>query len=260
MRPQYLEAENLRRLPGVRHAFFTRAGGVSSGIYASLNTGLGSSDDVENVRENRRRAQEALGARWLRSPYQTHSSDCLIVREPEAGEPARRRREADAMVTAAPGLAVAVGTADCTPVLFADAGAGVVGAAHAGWRGALGGVLEATLEAMEAIGAGRGRIAAAIGPVIRRRSYEVGPEFRQRFLEEDAALEKFFTPARRAGRFLFDLPGFVRMRLEAAGVRDISDLGRCTFSEEDLFFSYRRSVHRGEPDYGRQLSAIMLSP
>jgi len=254
---QFLTLENLARLPGVRHGFFTRNGGVSQGIHASINTGLGSRDDALKVAENRARAQQALQARWLCSPWQVHSPDCLIVHNAE--DFLARRPRADALATDVPGLMVAVGTADCTPVLFADARAGVVGAAHAGWKGALGGVLEATIARMEELGARRGDIVAAIGPVIRQPSYEVGAEFRERFLADDAAHARFFVPAAREGHFMFDLPGFVRMRLERAGIADIADAGMCTYVREDLFFSYRRSVHRGEPDYGRQLAGIVLS-
>ena len=253
---EHLTADALT-LPGVRHGFFTRTGGVSGGIYASLNTGLGSRDDTEKVRENRRRAQAALGAETLVTPYQVHSDVCVIADGPwPGGRPPR----ADAIATARRGLMVGVNTADCAPVLIADATAGVVAAAHAGWKGAIGGVLERTLDAMETLGAARQRMVAVAGPMIGPENYEVGPEFRQRFVEEDPAWGRFFSPSSRAGHFLFDLPGYVVMRLEEAGVGRVRDVARCTYAEEEAFFSYRRATHRGEEDYGRQLSAIMLAP
>ncbi len=252
-----LEAESLKELARVRHGFFTRRGGVSEGIYASLNTGLGSRDARENALENRRRALAALGGGELVTPLQVHSDICAVVEEPwPVDAPVR----ADAVATRRPGLAVAVNTADCTPVLFAEPHAGVVAAAHAGWKGALGGVLEATLEAMAGLGADPARIVCAVGPVISQENYEVGPEFRERFVAEDAGHARFFVPSRRQGHFMFDLPGFVRMRLERAGVAGVEDLGLCTYADAERFFSYRRATHRGEPDYGRQLSAIMLTP
>jgi len=254
---EYLEAGCLKELARVRHGFFTRRGGVSEGIYASLNTGLGSRDARGNALENRRRAVAALGGGRLVTPLQVHSAVCAVVDEPwPLDEPPR----ADAVATRRPGLAVAVNTADCTPVLFAEPDAGVVAAAHAGWKGALGGVLEATVEAMAGLGADPARIVCAIGPVISRDNYEVGPEFHGRFVAEDAGYARFFVPSRREGHFMFDLPGFVRMRLERAGVGRMEDLGLCTYADAERFFSYRRATHRGEPDYGRQLSAIMLTP
>ena len=252
-----LQAENLAALDGVAHGFFTRQGGVSEGIYASLNTGLGSSDERASVLENRARILAALGGETLCTLYQHHSALCATADGPwKEGRPPR----ADAAVTARPGVAVAVNTADCTPVLFADAENGVVAAAHAGWKGALGGVLQSTLSAMEKLGAKRENIVCAIGPVISRENYEVGPEFFARFVKEDPGYANLFAPAARAEHFLFDLPGFVRLTLERAGVDQMEDLRRCTFAEGDLFFSYRRSRRDGEPDYGRQLSAIMLTP
>ena len=256
---RYLKAMNLAALPGIAHGFFTRQGGVSKGIYASLNTGLGSKDDRANALENRARAARALEAapEALCTPRQVHSAICAVA---EAPWPVDSPPTADAVATATPGVLIGVGTADCTPVLFADPQARVVAAAHAGWKGAIGGVLEATIETMERLGARRRHIHAAIGPVISQENYEVGEEFRERFLQEDLAHARFFRPGNRPGKWHFDLPGFVAHRLQAAGIGRIERLNRCTYAEEDLFFSYRRATHRGEPDYGRQLSAIMLRP
>ncbi len=252
----FLTAKKLLGMPNVRHGFFTRKGGVSSGLYASLNTGLGSADARENALENRRRAMAALGAECLVTPLQRHTDICLIVEEPwDVHAPP----VGDAVATRRPGVLVGVNTADCTPVLFADAEAGVVAAAHAGWKGAFGGVLEATVATMERLGAQRSAIRAAIGPTISQAHYEVGPEFYARFMEEDVANARFFKPSGREGHFLFDLPGYVRMRLERMRLAAVEDLQRCTYADEDAFYSYRRATHRNEPDYGRQLSAIMLS-
>lgn len=253
-----IRAPALAALPAIRHAFFTRDGGVSEGVYASLNVGLGSSDAPANVHENRARVARALGVSpaALALPYQVHSPDAAVVRAPWAdGE----RPRVDAVVTDVPGLAMAVSTADCTPVLFADAEAGVVGAAHAGWRGALRGVLESTVAAMEGLGAERCRIVAAIGPTISADAYEVGPEFVARFLEEDGRSAPFFIRAERAGHSMFDLPGYVAMRLGAAAVGTVEDLALCTYHDEARFFSYRRMTHRGEADYGRLVAGIALA-
>jgi YfiH family protein len=254
-----LQAPALSALAGIRHAFFTRQGGVSTGLYESLNGGVGSDDAPASVAENRARMAEAVGARsdYLLTCYQIHSPEVVTAMQPWAPE---ARPRADAIVTRVPGLAIAVSTADCGPVLFADARARVVGAAHAGWRGAFTGVLEATLAAMERCGANRSDIVAALGPMIRQPNYEVGPEFVARFQAADAAYARFFKPAQRSGHALFDLPGFIAARLGSAGIRQIEDIGRCTYAESDTFFSYRRSVHRREPDYGRHLNAIALSP
>ena len=253
-----LPAPALSALAGIRHGFFTRQGGVSTGLYESLNGGVGSDDAPTNVAENRARMAEAVGARpdHLLTCYQIHSPEVVTAMQPWAPE---ARPRADAIVTRVPGLAIAVSTADCGPVLFADARARVVGAAHAGWRGAFTGVLEATLAAMERCGANRSDIVAALGPMIRQPNYEVGPEFVARFQAADAAYARFFKPAERSGHALFDLPGFIAARLGSAGIRQIEDIGRCTYAEADTFFSYRRSVHRREPDYGRHLNAIALS-
>lgn len=252
-----LTATSLAALAPVRHAFFTRNGGISGGIYASLNCGLGSKDDRAAVAANRARAAAALGidADRLFTPHQVHGTGVAIVRSSDAGG---QRPKADAMVTSERGIVVAVGTADCAPVLFADAQAGVVGAAHAGWRGAFAGILEATIAAMESLGARRGHIRAAIGPTISARSYEVGPEFIATFTEADASNARFFQPSGRPGHAMFDLPGYILSRLALAGI-EAENLDRCTYAEEDSFFSYRRASHRGEPDYGRLLSAILLA-
>lgn len=240
---------------GIRHGYFTRAGGVSGGIYRGLNIGTGSADDPALVAENRRRVADWLGvpAGHLLTAHQIHSPDVVIAREPFAGS----RPKADAVVTDRPGIAVGASTADCGPVLFADAEARVVGAAHAGWKGAFTGVLENTVEAMESLGARRGNILAVLGPSIGPANYEVGPEFVARFLEADAANARYFAPSPRQGHAMFDLNLYTVERLRKAGVR-AEKLDRCTYAEEELFYSYRRGTHRGEPDYGRQISAIVL--
>jgi YfiH family protein len=242
---------------GVRHGFFTREGGVSDGIFASLNCGFGSNDDAAKVRENRRRAMAALGlaADRLAICHQLHSPDVVTVEAPWRHED---RPRGDAMVTRRPGVALGILTADCAPVLFADPEARIIGAAHAGWRGALTGVLEATVTAMEALGAATARIRAGIGPCIAQTSYEVGPEFPAPFLAEDAANARFFRAAPRVGHFHFDLAGYVAHRLERLGLGQIERSGGDTAAEAERFFSYRRSCLRKEPDYGRELSAICL--
>ncbi len=246
----------LAAVPGLRHAFFTREGGVSEGIYAALNGGVGSNDDPAAVAENRRRMAERLGVapERLLNAYQVHSPDVAIASGPwQSGV----RPKADAIVTRSAGLAIGVTTADCGPILLVDPNARVIGAAHAGWKGALTGILESTIEAMEELGADRGGMIAAIGPLIRQASYEVGNEFVQRFIEADAGNTLFFLPSSRDGHAMFDLAGYIRMRLENAGILMIDDLGLDTYSDE-RFFSYRRSVHRKEPDYGRHVHAISL--
>ncbi|MPZ08676.1 MAG: peptidoglycan editing factor PgeF [Kiloniellaceae bacterium] len=249
----------LNDLPAVRHGFFCRTGGVSEGLFSSLNCGYGSGDDKAKVSENRRRAmaQIDLEGERLVTAYQVHSPDVVEVRQPWAREEAP---EADAMVTRTRGLALGILTADCVPVLFAEAEAGVVGAAHAGWKGALTGVVEATVAAMKALGAEPKRIVAGIGPAISQRSYEVGPEFPAPFLEQDARNADFFCPGLREGRFHFDLKGYVARRLTAAGLSTIQTLPCDTCAEDERFFSYRRACHRKETDYGRGLSAIYLEP
>ncbi|WP_407166667.1 peptidoglycan editing factor PgeF [Bradyrhizobium sp. ORS 111] len=247
----------LSAIPGLRHAFFSREGGVSEGIYAGLNGGLGSRDDPAHVAENRRRMAEQLGVPLTHflSVHQTHSPDVVVATGPWDGAV---RPKADALVTRTEGLAIGVTAADCGPILFVDPNARVIGAAHAGWKGALTGILESTIEAMEKLGADRAGIVAAIGPLIRQESYEVGGEFVERFIEADAENGMFFIPGERDGHAMFDLAGFIRMRLENAGVLMIDDLGLDTYSDE-RFFSYRRSVHRKEADYGRHVHAIALT-
>lgn len=242
-------------LSGVRHGFFTRRGGASSGIYAGLNCGPGSSDQREAVGLNRSRVAQAMNVApaALLSLHQVHSARVVLVE----GEGWIERPQADAMVTVTPGLALGVLTADCAPVLFADAAAGVVGAAHAGWRGAFDGVLEETVAAMVGLGARSGHIHAAVGPTISQRAYEVGPEFFDRFRDEGLGWERFFTQG-KGDRFLFNLPAFVLQRLRDAGVAQAGWIGACTYSEPERFYSYRRTTHAGEADYGRLISVIRL--
>lgn len=255
--PEVIEAPSLSGLPGIRHAYFTRRGGVSEGIYGSLNGGLGSSDTPAHVVENRRRmaAHLAVGDDRLVSLYQIHSSEVVVLDGPI---PLAERPKADGMVTRVPGLALGIATADCGPILFADARNGVVGAAHAGWKGALTGVIEATVSAMEGLGARRDDIVAVLGPTIAQPAYEVGPDFIARFHAEAVGVERFLGPGARDGHAQFDLPGFILARLEEAGVASGTALGRCTYSDPDLFYSYRRTTHRTEADYGRLISAISL--
>ena len=252
-----LQSPSLAALPGIRHAFFTREGGVSDGVYATLNGGIGSKDARANVDENRGRMASALGVtpERLLSCYQIHSPEVVVAREPWSYE---TRPRADAIVTREPGLAIGVSTADCGPVLFADTQAKVIGAAHAGWRGALGGVLEATVAAMEKLGAARSRIVAASGPMISQPNYEVGADLVERFLAADPDNARFFAPA-RPGHSMFDLPGYVTARLRRLGLAGVSDLALCTYADPARFFSYRRTTHRGEPDYGRHVNAIALT-
>ena len=246
----------LSAIPGLRHAFFTRDGGVSDGIYAGLNGGLGSNDDPRNVMENRRRMAELMGVApdHFLSLHQVHSPDAVVASGPWEGA---SRPRADAIVTRAEGIAIGVTAADCGPILLVDPNARVIGAAHAGWKGALTGILESTIGAMEKLGAERGGMVAAIGPMIRQHSYEVGGEFVERFIDADAGHAVFFLPSAREGHSMFDLAGFIRMRLENAGVLMIDDTGADTYSDK-RFYSYRRSVHRKEPDYGRHVHAIAL--
>jgi YfiH family protein len=255
-----LESEILRA-PGIAHGFFGREGGVSTGIYESLNCGPGSKDAPEAVAENRRRVAAAFipGGEppQLVSLNQIHSAIARTL--PAWGAEDGKRLEGDAMVTATPGLALAILTADCAPVLLADPKAKVIGAAHAGWKGALGGVLEATLEAMEKLGAQRMRVQAVIGPCISQDAYEVGWDFRDRFLELGLKHRRFFVPSDKEGHYRFDLPGYTAHRLTAAGVGSVESPGVCTYPPENGYFSFRRTTHAGEPDYGRQISAIVLT-
>ncbi len=240
-------------LAGVRHAFFTREGGVSEGVYSSLNGGVGSRDAPEKVAENRRRMAEHLGVETLLVPYQTHSPICLAV-----SGPWQERPRADALATATPGLALGVTGADCGMILFADPQAKVVGAAHAGWQGALGGVLEATLDTMEALGAHRGSVIAVLGPTIGPASYEVGSEFRERFFAANPDNAAFFKPSVRENHHMFDLPSFIGHRLRRARVGAFVSLDLDTYADETRLFSYRRTTHGREGDYGRLVSAIAL--
>lgn len=242
----------------VRHAFFTRQGGVSEGVFSSLNAGFGSGDDRDKVAANRKRAMARLdlAADALVTARQVHSAKVEVVERAFAH---KERPTADGFVTRAPGIALGILSADCAPVLFADPGAGVIGAAHAGWRGALGGVLEATIEAMAGLGARAADTIAAIGPCIAKDSYEVGPEFPAPFLAEEPTNERFFAAAER-GHYRFDFPAYIVARLDALGLGEVTASGHDTCAEEDRFFSYRRSVLRGDDGYGRGLSAIVLAP
>jgi hypothetical protein len=246
----------LSAIPGLRHAFFTRDGGVSDGIYAGLNAGIGSHDDPANVAENRRRMAEQMGVApaHLLTLFQTHSPDTVVATGPWQGT---SRPRADGIVTRTAGLAIGVTAADCGPILLVDPTARVIGAAHAGWKGALTGILESTIAAMETLGAERSGTVAAIGPMIRQHSYEVGDELVERFIAADAENALYFIASAREGHAMFDLAGFIRMRLENAGVLMIDDVGVDTYSDP-RFYSYRRSVHRNEPDYGRHVHAIVL--
>jgi len=252
-----LKAENLENRGAVGHGFFTREGGASLAPYRGLNCGYGSGDDPEAVSENRRRALHmlGLGGTALVTAYQVHSADAVVVTEPWTPDAAPK---ADAMVTDRPGIALGILTADCAPVLFADAGAGVVGAAHAGWRGAQAGVLEACVAAMQDMGATLGAISAAVGPCIGQASYEVGPEFHGEFLSDDSGNETFFVPSVRDDHYLFDLPGYVQSRLAGLGLASVEGLDADTLADEGRFFSYRRATLAGKTEYGRLLSAITI--
>lgn len=243
-------------LGDVPHGFAGRRGGISTGAFASLNVGTGSGEDEAIVMANRRRATDAvLNGAPLASVYQVHGRTCITT---DRAWPMDERPQADALVTATPGLVLGILTADCVPVLFADAGAGVVGAAHAGWKGALAGVTDATIEAMEALGARRESIVAAIGPCIARVSYEVDAPLRDAVCGDDPANERFFADGRRAERWQFDLEAYVAHRLAAAGVTRVDMLGLDTYARDTDFFSFRRATHRGEPSYGRQISMIAV--
>lgn len=241
---------------GVAHGFFTRQGGVSTGVYESLNGGRGSRDEPAAVAENLARMADALGVRrgCLLVPYLVHSPDCMIVDAPFGDN----RPRCDALVTATRGLALGVTGADCGILLFSDPGAGVIGAAHAGWKGAFTGVLESTLQKMEEAGASRPAIRVVLGPTISRDSYEVGPEFRDRFLAQHARNARFFSVSEKPKHFMFDLPAYIGAKLIAEGVGEFRNLALDTYGDEAQFYSYRRSVHRGEPDYGRLVAAIAL--
>jgi polyphenol oxidase len=253
-----LQARSLADISGIRHAFFTREGGVSSGVYATLNAGIGSADAPENVTANRARMAAALGVgpNCLLTCYQFHSADVAVVDRPWSAD---ARPRADAIATRMPGIAIGVSTADCGPVLFADPSAGVIAAAHAGWRGALAGVTDSAIAAMERLGAVRSHIIAALGPMIRQPHYETGPDLVERFAAADRASERFFRPSAREGHFMFDLAAYIAARLAAAGIATVEDLGACTYADPERFFSYRRMTHRSEPDYGRHINAIVLN-
>ncbi|MGL5362274.1 MAG: peptidoglycan editing factor PgeF [Bosea sp. (in: a-proteobacteria)] len=249
-------APDLAALPGIAHAFFTREGGVSDGIYASLNGGLGSADETSAITVNRSRMAATLGVTPanLISVWQVHSPDVAVVSAPWPGD----RPKADAMVSRTPGMALGIATADCGPLLFADAQARVVGAAHSGWKGAFTGIFESTLVAMEQLGADRRNITAVLGPMIGPTAYEVGPEFVARIVAEDAGFQRFFAASPKDGHAMFDLPAFIGMKAEQSMVGCFVDLGLCTYSDPQRFYSYRRTTHAKEPDYGRLISAIAL--
>jgi polyphenol oxidase len=256
VKPPVLTHGLLEVVPGVRHGFFTREGGVSGGVYKSLNCGVGSRDDRALVFKNRSRAASVLGVApgRLATPYQVHGTNAVIV---DTVWPTGQGPQADAVVTDRHGIAVGVGTADCGPVLLADAEARVVGAAHAGWRGALAGVLESAIAAMERLGARRERIVAVLGPMISQRNYEVGRDVIEAFTQADRSSARFFMPSERPGHALFDLPGYIVARLLAAGIA-ADDMRLCTYADPVRFYSYRRATHQSEPDYGRLLSAIAI--
>ena len=252
-----IESDALRH-DGITHGFFTRQGGHSTGIFSSLNCGMGSGDDRAAVVKNRATVAARMGVapKCLLSAWQVHSAEAAVVSGPWPGE---ERPRVDGLVTCTPGVALGVLTADCGPVLFADPVARVIGAAHAGWKGALTGVTTATLAAMESQGARRARIVAVIGPTISQAAYEVGPEFAPRFTDADPRNARFFRPSARPGHAMFDLPAYLAERLVAEGVGEVVNLGLCTFGDEERFFSYRRTTHRNEKDYGRLISAIALT-
>jgi YfiH family protein len=252
----FITSPDLAAESGIRHAFFTREGGVSTGIYASLNGGLGSADAPAAITENRARMARHLHVQPenLVSLYQVHSADVEVVSGPWQGD----KPKADAMVSAAHGVALGVSSADCGPILFAEPEARVIGAAHSGWKGAFTGVVASTVTAMEKLGARRERIVAVLGPTISASAYEVGPEFIERFKAANPTYSRFFTGSERPAHAMFDLPAFIALRAQEAGIGRFVDLGLCTYGDEQRFFSYRRTTHRGEPDYGRLISAITL--
>jgi YfiH family protein len=251
-----IESENLK-LNGIAHGFFTRGGGHSTGIFASLNCGLGSGDDPDLVKQNRDVVARALGLAegHVVSAHQVHSADVAEVNEVW---PLENRPKVDGLVTTQKGIALGVLTADCGPVLFADEEAGVIGCCHAGWKGALTGVTDTTVTAMEKLGAKRQNIIAVLGPTISRNAYEVGPEFPKPFLAQSSAHGRYFTPSSKEGHFMFDLPAYLTKRLRGLGLKSVDDLALCTYADESRFYSYRRATHRGEKDYGRLISAIAM--
>ena len=255
-----IKHDALAAVSGVRHSFFTRPGGLSLGIYAGLSAGLGSDDERDHVVENRRRMAEELGvgAAMLASPHQVHSPDVVVTNTAWNSGGVAERPKADGIVTTKPGLAIGIFTADCGPVLFADGEAGVIGACHAGWKGALGGVLENTIEVMCENGAERANITAILGPTISQKNYQVGPGFPDPFLEQSPDNASYFASSDKPDHYQLDLTGYIVDRIARTGVKSAS-VERCTYEEEDNFYSYRRTTHRREADYGRQLSAIVLN-
>ncbi|WP_081944364.1 peptidoglycan editing factor PgeF [Thalassospira australica] len=254
----WFEAESLSDAQGVRHGFLSRKGGVSDGIHGGLNVGFGSDDDADRVAENRARAASAFdtSADRLTTVYQVHGIDVAVLDKPLSRDEAPK---ADAMVTDRPNVMLGILTADCTPVLFHDPVAGVIGACHSGWRGSYAGISASTVDAMVQLGARRENICGAVGPCIARASYEVDGTFRDTILKGPEGAEDLFDPSARDGHFMFDLPEYVRRRTIATGIASVELVARDTLAEEDLFYSYRRTTLRKEPDYGRQLSAIMLT-
>ena len=248
-------AEDLK-LPNVTHGFFTREGGYSTGIFSSLNCGLGSGDEIELVKKNRAlvSAKMGVGADHLVSAYQVHGTDVALVLQPFEERP-----KVDGLVANRPGLALGILTADCGPILFADAKGRTVGACHAGWKGALNGVFRSTIVEMERHGTRRENVVAVLGPTISQKAYEVGPEFLKAFKERDRAFLKFFIPSVKKNHYMFDLPLFLVERMKAFGIGKVVDLGLCTYSDEARFFSYRRATHKAEPDYGRLISTIAMT-
>ena len=244
------------QLSGITHGFFTREGGFSTGIFSSLNCGLGSGDNIEIVGRNRAKVAETLAVQpdYLVSAFQVHSANVAVVEAPFAERP-----KVDGLVTKTHGVALGILTADCGPVLFADENAGVIGACHAGWKGAVNGITESTVLAMESLGAARSNIVAVLGPTISQSSYEVGPEFPKAFLEQNPAHQKFFIPSLRSGHYMFDLPAYLVEKMNRFGIGQVHDLALCTYSDSQRFFSYRRATHAQENDYGRLMSAIVLS-
>ncbi len=244
------------QFPNIAHGFFTREGGHSTGIFSSLNCGLGSGDDISLVQKNRELVAQHLGVEdsKLVSAFQVHSADVVVVNSPFSERP-----KADGLVTATRGIALGILTADCGPILFADQKAGVIGACHAGWKGALNGVSDATVFAMEKLGASRTNIVAVLGPTISKTNYEVGPEFIKPFLEKDQRHETYFTPSVKSDHYMFDLPAYLVDRMTAFGIGTVHNLALCTYADGQRFFSYRRATHAGEKDYGRLISAIALT-
>lgn len=250
-----IKASSLENISGVQHGFFTRQGGHSSGIYSSLNTGLGADEDNEIILKNRRLVADQLDACEIITPYQYHSAEVLMVDEAWDWQ---NPPKADALVTNKSGIAIAVNTADCTPVIFADINGGVIGVAHSGWKGTVGGVLENTVLAMEGLGSKRANIVAAIGPTISQANYEVGPEFVEQFVADNPQSADLFVPSVKENHSMFNLPKCVERRLLALNLADVGNLNLCTYGDEDRFYSYRRMTHRGEADYGRQMSAVVI--